>query len=82
MGKLTCVIWAMLSIGSLNWGLVGLFNFDLIEAVLGNMTFACRTVYTLIGLAAAYQIVTMLTAIIRFKMQFRGSAKLDNCPQI
>jgi uncharacterized membrane protein YuzA (DUF378 family) len=46
------------------------------------MTFACRCVYTLIGLAAAYHIVTLLTAVARFKMQFRGADKLENCPEI
>ena len=82
MKNLNLLIWALLAAGSLNWGLIGLFDFDLISAVLGNMTIPCRLVYTLIGLAAAYHIVTILTAVARFKMQFRGADKLENCPPI
>jgi uncharacterized membrane protein YuzA (DUF378 family) len=46
-------------VGGLNWGLVGLFKFDLVAAVLGGMAFgevnvASRIVYALVGLSAAY----------------------------
>jgi uncharacterized membrane protein YuzA (DUF378 family) len=46
-------------VGGLNWGLVGLFNFDLVAAVFGGMSFgevnvASRIVYVLVGLSAAY----------------------------
>ncbi len=43
-------------IGALNWGLVGLFNWDLVRAILGNETGTSasapsRVVYALVGLA-------------------------------
>lgn len=43
-------------IGALNWGLVGLFNWDLVRAILGNdpatsASAASRAVYSLVGLA-------------------------------
>ena len=46
-------------VGALNWGLVGLFEFDLVAAVFGGMSFgevnvASRIVYALVGLSAAY----------------------------
>jgi len=41
-------------IGGLNWGLVGLFNFDLVAAIFGSMTVISRIVYTLVGLSAVY----------------------------
>jgi uncharacterized protein len=46
-------------VGGLNWGLVGLFEFDLVAAVFGGMRFgevnvASRIVYVLVGLSAAY----------------------------
>ena len=41
-------------IGGLNWGLVGLFNFDLVAAIFGAMTVISRIVYTLVGLSAVY----------------------------
>jgi len=45
----------LLVVGGLNWGLVGLFDFDLVAAIFGNMTGLSRTVYTLVGFAAVYQ---------------------------
>ena len=72
-------MWSLLAIGSLNWGLIGLFNFNLIAAVLGDMTILCRLVYILVGLSAAYHVATVLIALIRFKMQYRTSI---NCPEI
>ncbi len=43
-------------IGGLNWGLVGLFNFDLVDAVLGAVTWLAKLVYILVGLSAVYMI--------------------------
>lgn len=42
-------------IGGLNWGLVGLFNFDLVATLFGEMAVASRLVYGLVGLAALFQ---------------------------
>jgi len=42
----------LLVVGGLNWGLVGLFNFDLVAALLGAMSALARIVYTLVGLSA------------------------------
>ena len=39
-------------IGALNWGLVGLFNFDLVAFLLGEMTLWSRLIYSLVGLSA------------------------------
>lgn len=41
-------------VGGLNWGLVGLFNFDLVAAIFGAMSSLSRIVYDLVGLAAIY----------------------------
>lgn len=49
------VLWA----GGLNWGLVGLFQFNLVEALLG-MSFA-KVVYVLVGLATIYVASTHMT---------------------
>ncbi len=45
----------LLIVGGLNWGLVGLFNFDVVQAVLGTMI--ARVIYVAVGLAAVYRIV-------------------------
>ena len=42
-------------IGGLNWGLVGLFRFDLVAYLFGGQTATVsRVVYTLVGLAALW----------------------------
>jgi len=41
-------------VGGLNWGLVGLFNFDLVAAIFGAMSSLSKIVYVLVGLAAVY----------------------------
>ena len=49
----------LLVIGGLNWGLVGLANFDLVAAIFGAGSIFARIVYGLVGFAAIYQIVTI-----------------------
>ncbi len=43
-------------IGGLNWGLVGLFNLDLVAAIFGAGSIISRIIYSLVGLAALYMI--------------------------
>jgi uncharacterized protein len=43
-------------VGGLNWGLVGLFSFDLVKAILGAIPILQNAVYILVGIAAAYMI--------------------------
>lgn len=46
---------ALLVIGGLNWGLVGLFQFDLVAALFGGEGAPlARLVYVLVGVAALY----------------------------
>jgi uncharacterized membrane protein YuzA (DUF378 family) len=51
---ITWTAFWLLVIGGLNWGLVGLFNFDLVAAIFGVLSPASRIVYVLVGIAAAY----------------------------
>lgn len=41
-------------IGTLNWGLIGLFNFNLVAFLFGSMTLLSRIVYALVGLCGLY----------------------------
>jgi hypothetical protein len=41
-------------VGGLNWGLVGLFGFDLVATLFGDMSGLSRTVYVLVGLGALH----------------------------
>ena len=50
-------------VGGLNWGLVGLFGFDLVAALFGAGTGLARTVYFLVGLSAGWQIVPLFSAM-------------------
>ena len=59
--SMTAVDWlamTLLIIGGVNWSLVGLFNFDLVATLFGEMTTVTRLVYTLIGLSGLYSIYT------------------------
>ena len=47
----------LIVIGGLNWGLVGLFGFDLVAAIFGPMSILSRIVYILVGIAAVYAAV-------------------------
>ena len=51
----------LLIAGGLNWGLVGLFGFDLVAAIFGAMSPLSRIVYTLVGASALWQIVPLVT---------------------
>ena len=44
-------------IGALNWGMIGLFNFDLVATLFGSMTIVTRTIYTLVGIAGLVNIM-------------------------
>jgi hypothetical protein len=45
----------LLIVGGLNWGLVGIFNFDLVAAIFGSGAALSRIVYAVVGLCAVYQ---------------------------
>jgi uncharacterized protein len=51
-------------VGALNWGLVGLFQFDLVAALFGGQQAALsRLVYVLVGFAGVYQLVPLFGAL-------------------
>lgn len=58
MNALDWVAMVLLIVGGLNWGLVGLFNFDLVAALFGTQSALSRIVYVLVGLSALYSIYT------------------------
>lgn len=45
-------------VGGLNWGLVGLFNFNLVEVLFGQMPQLVQLTYVLVGVAAVYLFAT------------------------
>ncbi len=63
MGKMSTLDWisfVLLVIGGLNWGLVGAFNFDLVQAIFGANVVS-DIVYILVGIAAIVAIISAAT---------------------
>ncbi len=46
----------LMVIGSINWGLIGIFKFDLVATLFGDMTVLSRIVYTLVGISGIWGI--------------------------
>jgi len=43
-------------IGCVNWGLIGLFGFDLVSFIFGDMTWISRIIYAVVGLSGIYML--------------------------
>ena len=54
------IAWVIVTIGALNWGLVGFFNVDLVMKLLGSGTGA-KVVYDIVGLAGLYAAYLLYT---------------------
>ena len=50
----------LVAVGALNWGLVGLFNVDLVAGLFGHRSKLSRLVYTAVGASAVYLITQAL----------------------
>lgn len=58
MNALDWIAMALLIVGGVNWGLVGLANFDLVAALFGEGSGLSRIVYILVGLGALWCLYT------------------------
>jgi uncharacterized membrane protein YuzA (DUF378 family) len=56
MSAIDYIAMALLIIGGLNWGMVGLFGIDVVASLFGTDSAVSRAIYTLVGLAALYSI--------------------------
>lgn len=57
MEKLSVVDWvaiALVVVGGLNWGLVGLLDFNLVTTIFGFGSILTKAVYALVALSAVY----------------------------
>ncbi len=43
-------------IGAINWGLIGIFNFNLVDAIFGAMSILSRIIYILVGISGLWSI--------------------------
>ena len=56
MKLLDSFILILIIIGALNWGLIGIFQFDLVASIFGDMSIFSRIIYTLVGISGLYAI--------------------------
>jgi uncharacterized membrane protein YuzA (DUF378 family) len=60
MRAINLITQLLVIVGGLNWGLVGLADFDLVAAIFGDMSAVSRAVYVLVGLSALWQVVPLV----------------------
>lgn len=41
-------------IGAINWGLIGIFDFNLVDTIFGTMSAISRVIYTLVGISGLW----------------------------
>ncbi len=58
MHILKLIAYILVIIGALNWGLVGIFGFDLVATIFGEMSILARIVYGLVGVSAIILLLT------------------------
>ena len=58
MRALKIISYILVIIGALNWGMVGLFNIDLVAMLFGEMTLLARIVYIAVGVSAIVSLIT------------------------
>lgn len=54
------ILLAITIIGAINWGLIGILDFDLVAMLFGSKTFLTRIVYTLVGICGLVNIGILL----------------------
>lgn len=63
LNTLDWVAFVLLIIGGINWGMIGIFNIDLVGSLFGSMTGVVRAVYVLVGISAIYTVFTLSTKV-------------------
>lgn len=54
LSGITVAAIALVVIGALNWGLIGLFNYNVVTAIFGDATTLSRIVYMVVALSGIY----------------------------
>ena len=58
MNALRILAYILVIIGAINWGLVGIMDFDLVALLFGEMTVLSRIIYSIIGISAILLLLT------------------------
>lgn len=61
MRALSIISMILVVVGAINWGLIGVFDFNLVSWLFGEVSGLTRLVYILVGLAGLYGIVMLIT---------------------
>lgn len=56
MKVLDYIALILVIIGAVNWGLIGFFQFNLVDTLFGTMSMFSRIIYALVGIAGLYSI--------------------------
>ena len=62
LGKTDLAALGLAIVGALNWGLVGLFDRNLVSGIFGKRSAMSRTVYAAVGAAGAYAVYSTAKA--------------------
>lgn len=54
------IVTVLAGIGSLNWGLVAFLNFNLVSAILGDMTLPAKIVYALVAISGLIALASLV----------------------
>lgn len=46
----------LIIIGAINWWLIGIFNFNLVETIFGGLSVITRIIYILVGISGLWRI--------------------------
>lgn len=57
MRNLQAAAYVLIIIGALNWGLIGIFGFNLVSFLFGEMTVLTRIIYSLVGIGAVFHLI-------------------------
>lgn len=60
MKALDLLSLVLIIVGGVNWGLVGLANFDLVATIFGAGSALSRVVYVAVGVSAVWQVLVLL----------------------
>ncbi len=60
MAIINLIAYIILLIGGLNWGIVGIFNWNLVEAIFGGFNVGSIIIYIIVLLAALWLIISAI----------------------
>lgn len=62
MKVLDKIALVLVIIGAINWGLIGIFNFNLVDTIFGTMSIISRIIYILVGISGLWCIKALFSS--------------------